>query len=160
MLWWGKKSPIRPPEKTVASTQARFKMPETAEQWLATLPPQTKSATHNGTCYMRDESGKWIADKQSQDRLDENDRILNVEEARKGELYWALRTRLLTDEEMAEVMRHGNDLLVQRFWRGSCSQSGYSINTVENERRLNEALLQQYRFRLLAAQIKKESESA
>lgn len=62
-------------------------------------------------------------------------------QARKDELYWALRTRVLTSGEMEEVRQHDYSLLTKQ-WQ-SYSQS-------EVQKTFNDALLQQFMIRLAA----------
>ena len=91
----------------------------------------------NGRCYKRID-GKWTIDGDWQAREDEWQRQLANEESHKAELYWALRSRILTDEEIAEVARYGDSLV---------RTSKRSSSLDEREKRLNEALLQQFRLR-------------
>lgn len=67
----------------------------------------------------------------------------------KEELLWALRTRILSDEEMGRVAAERQQLF-QRFT--DFSQDGMtamspSYSEADLEKRLNEALLQQFRLR-------------
>lgn len=59
------------------------------------------------------------------------------------ELIWALRTRVLTQEEMEEVVRHKEDLYIR---------TGVSYNREEIRRRFNDDLFQQFRLRTIAGQ--------
>lgn len=63
------------------------------------------------------------------------------------ELYWALRTRVLTPEEMEEVKRQDYSLLVR---------TGQSFREAEIRKIFNDALLQQFMIRL--AQEKADSQ--
>lgn len=96
----------------------------------------------NGVPYKQDEAGEWIVDKESQSRLLE---YSAAENKRKDDLYFALRSRVLSSEEMAEVQRLGTQLLVRM--NGGMSQS---YREDELEKRLNEALLQQLRLQAVA----------
>lgn len=71
---------------------------------------------------------------------EETQRVQGEEQHRK-DLYWALRSRVLTDAEMAEVAQYGADLNIN---------DGETYNADEKARELNDALLQQYRLRLSA----------
>lgn len=61
-------------------------------------------------------------------------------EARRS-LFWALRSRVLTEVEMAEVARLGDNL--NRYY-------GEPYNETEKMRQLNDAILQQFRLRAVA----------
>lgn len=92
----------------------------------------------NGVPYIKAEvsPGKWqwVVDENTQ-RLDrENDQY-------KRDLYWALRSRILTDEEMARVKSYGVNLIIE---------SMVPFRTEDKQRELNEALLQQFNMRLAA----------
>ena len=60
-------------------------------------------------------------------------------EDRRRSLYWALRTRVLAGEEMAEVERMDVNLVIE---------DRVSFSLLDKQRELNEALLQQFRLRL------------
>ncbi len=60
-------------------------------------------------------------------------------EIRKADLIWALRTRVLSPEEMEEVRSHGPYLVVQR---------GETFRQAEIEQRFNDLMLLQFRMRL------------
>jgi hypothetical protein len=70
-----------------------------------------------------------------------------AENKAKDELLFAMRTRILTDEEVAQVGRYGEDLLI-RFHGGS--SGGYQQEDLE--RRMNEFYAQQFRLRAIASQ--------
>lgn len=70
-------------------------------------------------------------------------------EAHRVDLYWALRTRLLTKAEMKEVQEYGYDLTVRMS--GNMSDS---FNEAEKRREFNEALMGQARLQLLANSLK------
>jgi hypothetical protein len=66
---------------------------------------------------------------------------IRKEETHRSSLYWALRSRVLTEEEMAEVERYGDRLNIQ---------NGVSYTAEAKARELNNALLQQFRLREIA----------
>jgi hypothetical protein len=74
---------------------------------------------------------KWVVDEEAMKRAAEL-------ELHRRELWWALRSRPLTDDEMAEVKQIGIYLTVG---------DGESFKEEEKMRELNDALLQQYRLR-------------
>lgn len=77
------------------------------------------------------------ADKQSSGQWD----WLREREKNSDKLLWALRSRILTDEEMAIVAELGDELLIR---------CGQPYRQADIEKRLNEALLQQFRLRSVA----------
>lgn len=60
-------------------------------------------------------------------------------------LYWALRTRVLTDEEMGRVASLGISL---------CIEPMTPYREIDKIRELNEALLQQFKLRAITSQLK------
>lgn len=60
----------------------------------------------------------------------------------RADLYWALRTRPISDEDMERVRKLGLALV---------TQSGVSYREEDKQHELNDALLQQYRIREIAA---------
>lgn len=68
------------------------------------------------------------------------------EDARRHELMWLMRTRVLTDAEMAEVGRYGSHLNIDEG-------VGYYPNEKATE--LNSLLLQQFQLRAIAEAAKK-----
>lgn len=58
-------------------------------------------------------------------------------ESRLDELWWALRSRVLTDDEMAEVERARERLVIR---------IGVLYSQADVEKRFNEGLLQQFRL--------------
>ncbi len=68
-------------------------------------------------------------------------------EARKEKLYWALRTRPLTDEEMGQVAEFDYHLTVRMIAISETSASSESYKENEKRREFNDALLQQFRIR-------------
>jgi hypothetical protein len=97
----------------------------------------------NGVHYKKTEisPGKWqwIVDV-------ETENYARVQQDRRRNLYWALRSRVLTDEEMAEVGRYGDGLNIEPL-------QGYMPE--EKMRELNDALLQQFKLRAAAAGVQK-----
>ncbi len=92
----------------------------------------------------------WVPDVEASQRQLEAEA---KENARKDELYLALRTRVLTVKEWEEVVALGEYLLVH-FHGGTASG-----NFVELERRLNEAYLQQFKLRMAAEKYAIEATS-
>lgn len=92
----------------------------------------------NGIPYKKAEvePGKWqwVVDEDSA-------RLMAEEEAHRRGLYWALRSRVLTEDEMKEVDRYGDSLNIEMM---------VSYNEGEKKRELNDALLQQFRLRRAA----------
>jgi len=84
----------------------------------------------NGRC-------KWVIDHGMM-------RALAEEEAHRQALWWALRSRPLTDAEMAEVAQMGLFLVIQM---------GAPYQEDEKMRELSDALLQQFRLRTEAAKL-------
>jgi hypothetical protein len=78
---------------------------------------------------------KWVPDEEANRRMVEMDR-------HREELWWALRSRPLTDTEMAEVKQMGIHLTVA---------DGVAYLEEEKMRELNDALFQQYRLQAEAA---------
>jgi hypothetical protein len=68
-------------------------------------------------------------------------------ERHRQELWWALRSRPLTDAEMADVAQMGVSLTVG---------AGVSYREEEKMRELSDALLQQFRLKAVAAQVAKQ----
>ena len=63
-------------------------------------------------------------------------------EQHRCDLYWALRSRILTSDEFKEVIQYGSSLNID-LDTPFCSE--------EKTRELNDALLQQFKMRLLSA---------
>jgi hypothetical protein len=78
--------------------------------------------------------GKWV------ENVVLSTALAKVEE-HKAQLAWALRSRVLTDEEMGEVATQGSWLLIP---------DGVSFYQADVDRQFNEALLQQFRLRAIA----------
>jgi hypothetical protein len=99
---------------------------------------QYQTLSTGDTMYACSPDGKWVVDKAAMKAVADDD------EAKKN-LYWALRTRVLTDKEMEQVRQEGVDLLIH---------NGETFNDVEKEKELNDALVTQFRIRAIAAQTK------
>src|SRR3984885_5981848 len=110
--------------------------------WPDCPPPDEKcqylGCNINGINYKQSEVSpgrwQWIVN-------EEAEKYAREQEARRTNLYWALRSRVLTDEEMAEVETYGRYLNIQPM-------TPYSAH--EKELDLNAALLQQFRLREIA----------
>lgn len=92
----------------------------------------------NGTQYKKVEveAGKW------QWKVDEEiEKYKRDEQLRKDNLYWALRSRVLTAEEMAEIERLGASLIIREM---------VPYKESEKQKELNDALLQQFLLRQIA----------
>jgi hypothetical protein len=114
------------------SEDRTFACPEGAAQYGGSMVA--------GSQYYRPEDAepgrcRWALDEEAMKRADERER-------HRQELWWALRSRPLTDKEMSEVKRMGIVLTV-----------GYGVSYREEEkmRELNDALFQQYRLQAEAA---------
>lgn len=150
--WWNRQVTataqqlgITVPEMTIPdeSVKIRYKWPDCAppdnidkskEYW-----EQYLCCNFNGINYkmFEVEPGRW------QWRVNEKlERMAREYEAHRANLYWALRSRVLTDEEMSEVERYGSSLNIQPM---------VSYSAHEKELELNNALLQQFRMRDIAA---------
>ena len=94
--------------------------------------------------YKCSSEGKVVIDHEISDSITKNYQD-DIEKKRK--LYWALRTRVLTDQEMAEVERLDLMLIIP-----------YDMPFKESEKRaeFNAALLQQFRIRDIARRGCKE----
>jgi hypothetical protein len=75
------------------------------------------------------------------------DNFIDTYEKRKTDLYWALRTRVLTDEEMGEVAKHDYCLLIR---------SGEVYTPSEKIKEFGDALLQQFKIRHITSLTKAE----
>jgi hypothetical protein len=82
--------------------------------------------------YKCSKDGKWVIDEEAME-------VAAKQEQSRRDLYWALRTRVLTIEEMKQVEGLGIYLVVA---------TNGSYNPVEKEAELNAALLQQFKLRL------------
>lgn len=89
----------------------------------------------NGTQYKKSEvsPGKWewVQDIEAMNSMADR-------ENHRRDLFWALRSRILTDDEMKEVVEYGNSLNIE------LNQSYFPE---EKFKELNEALFQQHRLR-------------
>ncbi len=82
--------------------------------------------------------------------------LMKLEE-RREELYWAIRTRVLTDAEMKEVVDMGIGLCIRMVVRpDGMSSYGGGYSELEKIKELNEALLQQFKLRHIASLTKVE----
>ena len=77
---------------------------------------------------------QWVIDEEAM-------RSRAEREEAKANLWWALRTRVLNDEEMVRVRQYGSSLN---------TPSGISYNASDKGRELNEALYNQAKLQLLA----------
>lgn len=110
--------------------------------WPDCPPPDEKrqylGCNINGINYKPSEISpgcwQWVVNEEAEKRIRD-------EEAHRANLYWALRSRVLNDEEMAEVERYGSSLNIQLM---------VSYSPHEKEMELNNALLQQFRLREIA----------
>jgi hypothetical protein len=114
--------------------------------WPNTDPPD-KSDPHwkfnnnlncNGTPYRKEEVApgqwQWVVDQKIM-------KLTADRERHRRDLYWALRSRILTDDEMKEVEQYGDYLNIEPM---------VSYSSDEKKRELNDALLQQFKLRLAA----------
>jgi hypothetical protein len=111
------------------------------ESWEFDCPdgPSVGSLSDGSVQYKGEQTApgrcKWVIDEEAMKRLAES-------ELHRRELWWALRSRPLTDDEMAEVKQMGIYLTVG---------DGQPFKEEEKMRELNDAMLQQYRLRDIAA---------
>lgn len=116
------------------------------ELWPNTTAPDktnpywkfNNNLTINGTPYKKSEisPGKW--------QWVVNEELLRLSQIRENhrrDLFWALRSRVLTDAEMTEVDGYRDSLNIEQM---------VSFNPAEKARELNDALLQQFKLRLAA----------
>lgn len=93
----------------------------------------------NGVYYKQEQVSpdewRWAIDDEM------NDRVAGLEKSRR-DLYWALRSRILTDEEMARVASYGDSLVIEQM---------ESYDPAGKQKELNDALLQQFRMRAIVA---------
>lgn len=92
----------------------------------------------NGVPYKCSSDGKWVINKEAV--VDQE-----KEQKHKYDLYWALRSRVLTSDEMKEVEQYGIYLIVTPMT---------PFDESEKNREFNDALLQQFRLRLAAEAVK------
>lgn len=84
-------------------------------------------------------------DKEKAEMREADDR----EERHRRELIWALRTRILTNKEMAEVMQRGEQLLVTPWTQFNKREVEWEV-----EREFNDLLLQQFRMRAITGEAR------
>jgi hypothetical protein len=72
--------------------------------------------------------------------------MIITDDTKRRELYWALRSRIITNDEMKQVEELGVNLVIA---------TGEGFFRLEKERELNDALLQQFRMRIEAERAKK-----
>jgi hypothetical protein len=96
----------------------------------------------NGTQYkvVKVSDGRWeyVVDHEAEE-------YLRQAESHRAALYWALQSRLLTDEESKEVERYGDSLN---------TPIGVSYSSTEKKSELQNALYNQARLKILALQSK------
>lgn len=118
-----------PHSKPAKATKAESSKPE--------CDPKTDWAYGDGYTQYKCDKGKWVVDDEALKRLAD-------EEKHKADLYWALRSRVLTSKEMAEVAQYGSKLLVHPM-------QPYFQEEIDRE--FNAALLQQFILRTAAAEV-------
>lgn len=82
--------------------------------------------------------------------------VQTKENSRKRELQWAIKSRILTNEEMCEVEKLRTMLYVQFHSVPGALSDWTTYNEKELNCRLNEDLLQQFRLRVEAQKISGE----
>lgn len=92
------------------------------------------STNVNGVHYKCSEDGRWVIDEEAMAWKAE-------QQAARDKLYWALRTRVLTDKEMEQVENLGISLIIREM---------QPFNPKEMHDMLNAALLQQFKLRDIA----------
>jgi hypothetical protein len=114
--------------------------------WPDTAPPRPGEGNTNinGRQYKKAEwsPGKWryVIDQEAEKYTQERDKA-------RRELFWALRSRVLTLAEMDQVKMYGKFLNVEE---------GVPYMQAEKDAELNAALLQQFNLRLAAEKAEKE----
>lgn len=90
---------------------------------------------------------KWVVDQKATNKLWEQ---AAKENKHREDLRFALQSRLLTDKEMKEVADYGTRLFeIEQYGMYS------GPSEVELQKQLNEALLQQFRLRAVAAELER-----
>jgi hypothetical protein len=99
----------------------------------------------NGTCYKKEEvepgRWQWVVN-------EEAERLSREYENHKADLWWALRTRVLSDEEMQEVRSYGDFLNVRPM---------VSYNAEEKRRELDNALANQAMLQIAAMKAERKT---
>lgn len=109
-------------------------------------------SSSDGSIWKCSAEGKWVEDKDGEKEAREYEAKAEKE---RSDLYWALRTRVLTTKEMDEVQKRGSSLVSPMCW----SWCG-ADNRVEEEKIFNDALLQQFRLRIAAEKAEKADPKA
>lgn len=99
----------------------------------------------NGTAYKKEEVERgrwqWVVDEKMM-------KYARDREQHRQDLYWALRSRVLSDDEMREILQYGDGLNVT---------PNTPYYAADKAKELNEALLQQHRLRLATAAAPEKS---
>jgi hypothetical protein len=101
--------------------------------------PSSASVVWNGYAFKRSANGEWEPDDERNRLIGEAAKEREKEAEHRRQLYWALRSRVLTLEEMREVERYDFYLVFDR---------GHSYKEADKRAEFNAALLQQFRLRL------------
>lgn len=141
-----------PNDPAIEAAARNMTMMEKLNRWLFSRQPKRTYEWPDcepGTCgSVNFGSGQYSAKEVSPGRWqwvydEEANAWINQMQSRRRELFWALRTRVLTNEEMAEALEHGDSLNIENM---------VPYTAAEKSRELNEAYYQQARLRSLAAQ--------
>jgi hypothetical protein len=140
MLWMRKDGGRRGGrEKQAPGEPQQYEWPDCAPLPAGALGESTSFG--DGVQYERKEvsPGRWQWTPNTEVYLETQAR-----EATRKALYWALRSRVLSDEEMAQVDRYGDQLNIDL---------GKSYMPTDKARELNDALAQQMRLRMMQAPV-------
>jgi hypothetical protein len=125
-------------KKKTAEAPAKMEWPDTTP--IDKIDPYwefNNNTNINGIPYFKEEvepgRWQWVVDKESLQRQRDH-------EKHKSDLAMALQTRVLTEEEMQEVMEYGIHLFIRNM---------VSYREEDMQRRFNEAICQQYRLRAI-----------
>lgn len=105
------------------------------------------SGSGTGTSYICKE-GKWVEDVEGEKRAREK---AEADNKKKKALYWALRTRILTDAEMGEVANYDYELLKPTYAGSYATMGMIGVDPDEAvKKEFMVALLQQFKLRAAA----------
>lgn len=123
----------------IAQDKPKAQFPTKATVTVSKVHIDTTCVEHSGYSDGYDSyicvSGKWVVDLEAREGS-------RKEATHRHDLYWALRTRVLAEQEMEEVRNYGTTLITEPM-------RAYTENAVNAE--LNAAYLQQFTLRQVAA---------
>lgn len=106
------------------------------------IPGANESMSDGLGQYKCSADGKWVRDEEAVERSRKHGQHVS-------DLYWALRTRVLTDKELAEVRSMGTSLMT-----AEPGSSNYDRDPAATQRNLDSALLLQFQIRVLDKAVK------